>query len=324
MISLGFPWALLLLPLPLAVWWYAPPVERRARGLRIPLFRAVSQATGQSAAPTARHATRGRLILQGLIWGLVVLALARPAHLGDPVTQTRAARDVVLALDLSGSMDTRDFADAGGQPQQRLAAVREVLAEFIAARDGDRMALVVFGSRAFVLAPFTEDSASLLGFLDQVAPGMAGPDTAIGDAIGLSLRLFQQSDVPDRLVLLLSDGADTGSQVPPATAADLAAQEGVVITTIGVGNPEASGADRVDLNALRQIADSTGGSFFTAQDREALAQVYATIDAQTPRETETISHRPRLSLAHWPMGAALILMLIAMAMAAKGARDELD
>nr|WP_254437918.1 VWA domain-containing protein [Ruegeria arenilitoris] len=244
---------------------------------------------------------------------MLVTALARPEKLADPIVIEKSARDVVLALDISGSMDQRDFQSTDGTLKQRLAAVKDVLRKFIAERQGDRMALIIFGTRAFVQAPFTEDLNSLNGFLDQTQVGMAGPNTALGDAIGLGIRTFDSSEVDQRLMIVLSDGADTSSRMTPINAAAIAADKGVVIYTIGVGDPNASGEDRVDLDALKAIADRTGGQYFFANDEAALAETYQRIDEQNPRIVETQSYRPRESLAHYPLLVALLLMLLSSA-----------
>ena len=249
------------------------------------------------------------MVAAALVWGLIVLGLARPERLGEPIVIETAARDIVFALDISGSMDERDFVTEDGSRIQRLDAVKRVMSDFIAGRDSDRMALIVFGTKAYVQAPFTEDLDSLQGFLDQTVVGMAGPNTAIGDAIGLAIRTFEASEVEQRLMILLSDGADTSSRMTPVNAAEIAASEGVTIQTIGVGDPEASGEDRVDLAALEDIARRTGGSFFFASDEEALSETYALIDEQNPRLVDTTSYRPREDLAHLAFGAALLLVI---------------
>ncbi|WP_170439161.1 vWA domain-containing protein [Ruegeria arenilitoris] len=311
MFSFAAPWVFLLLPLPALVYFLAPPHRQRVDAIRIPFFRHVAQAAGaepQSGSVTLRR-TRMQAGLAILIWVLLVLAMARPERLGDPIVIEKSARDVVLAVDISGSMDQRDFKAADGTPKQRLEAVKDVLRAFIAARDGDRMALIIFGTRAFVQAPFTEDLQSLTGFLDQTAVGMAGPNTALGDAIGLGIRTFESSEVDQRLMIVLSDGADTSSRMTPVNAASIAADKGVVIYTIGVGDPDATGEDRVDLDALKDIANKTQGQYFFADDEAALTEVYQQIDAQNPRVVETQSYRPRVSLAHYTLAAALLLIL---------------
>jgi Ca-activated chloride channel homolog len=314
MLSLALPLALLLLPLPWLIWRFVPPFRDQVPAIRIPFFRTVTQAAGVEARQGAVILKRSRfqMIVAILVWILLVVALARPEKLGEPVVIETAARDMVLALDISGSMDDRDFVGPDGKPMQRLEAVKDVLREFIAERDGDRMALIIFGTRAFVQAPFTEDLQSLVGFLDQTVVGMAGPNTALGDSIGLAIRTFEASEVDQRLMILLSDGADTSSRMTPINAASLAADRGVTIYTIGVGDPDVSGEGRVDLNALDDIAKRTGGSFFFADDQTALGEVYDRIDELNPREVETISFRPTISLVHYPLGLALVLILVSI------------
>ncbi len=315
-LTLAYPWLLLLLPAPWLIWRFAPPHRNRVPAIRIPFFRQLTQAGGLEAREGATILARSALqmAVAMAVWALLVLALAHPEKLGEPLVIETAARDVVLALDLSGSMDARDFKAADGSPQQRLEAVKDVMRQFIAERDGDRMAMIVFGTRAFVQAPFTEDLQSLNGFLDQSVVGMAGPNTALGDAIGLGIRTFESSEVDQRLMILLSDGADTSSRMTPVNAAALAAERDVVIYTIGVGDPEGSGEDRVDLGALEDIAKRTGGQFFFAGDAEALTQVYAEIDKQNPREVESVSYRPSDNLSHIPLGLALLIGLATIAM----------
>ncbi|NOE17049.1 VWA domain-containing protein [Ruegeria atlantica] len=314
MFSFSAPWVFLLLPLPLLVYAIAPPRRETTVSIRIPFFRRVAQAAGVEPQSGSMIRTRARLqtASAALIWILLVLALARPERLGDPVVMEKSARDVVLALDISGSMDQRDFQTGSGAPMQRLEAVKEVLKQFISERDGDRMALIIFGTRAFIQAPFTEDLNSLNGFLDQTQVGMAGPNTALGDAIGLGIRTFESSEVDQRLMIALSDGADTSSRMTPVNASAIAAEKNVVVYTIGVGDPNATGEDRVDLQALKDIADRTGGEYFFADDATALEQTYARIDSLNPRMVETQSYRPKQSLAHIPLLIALIVIMVSM------------
>ncbi|HBG98462.1 MAG TPA: hypothetical protein DDY29_06955 [Rhodobacteraceae bacterium] len=311
MIQLGLPWALALLPLPWLIWRFAPPHRERVEGLRFPFFRRIARATGAEARTGAVILSRSRLQMGAaiLVWALIVLALAQPVRVGAPVERVVAARDLILAIDISASMNARDFQDASGARLQRLDAVKRVVAQFVAGREGDRMGLIVFGSKAYVQAPLTDDLDTILALLDSTEVGMAGPKTALGDAIGLSIRSFEASEIEQRLLILLSDGSDTASAMPPVNAAAIAADEKVEIFTIGVGDPNARGEDRVDLQALRDIAGRTGGAFFFASDASALEAVYARIDALAPRKTETLSYRPQQSLAHWPLGMALAIGL---------------
>lgn len=322
--SLGFAWALLLLPLPLLVWRFAPPHRERVQALRFPFFRRIVETAGTVPRPGAVILSRTRLQMAAAIaaWGLIVLALARPERMGEPVEITRAARDVVLAIDISGSMDARDFATAGGQDRQRLEGVRDVVRTFVEGRDGDRMALIVFGSKAYVQAPLTEDLRTITDLLDRTEVGMAGPHTALGDAIGLAIRTFEASDIDQRLLILLSDGTDTASRMSPVNAAEIAEGGGVEIYTIGVGDPDATGEDRVDLATLQDIASRTGGEYFFAADETALSRVYDRIDEIAPRQVDTLSYRPRESLAHLPLALAALIGIGATAALHLGARQK--
>ena len=314
MIELAFPWALVLLPAPWLVWRFAPAHRERVRSLRFPFFRRVVEAAGSEPGSGSivliRH--RVQMIAAIIVWTLLVVALARPERVGEPIEITKAARDVVLAIDISGSMDQRDFVTADGSRVQRLEAVKRVVGQFIEARDSDRVALIVFGSKAFVQAPFTEDLRTVRELLEQTEVGMAGPHTVIGDAIGLAIRTFEASEVEQRLLILLSDGSDTGSRMSPVNAAEIAAGEGVEIHTIAVGDPEATGENRVDVSTLEDIARRADGQFFFAGDEAGLASVYERIDALAPRDVETVSFRPREPLGHWLLVAAVVLSLLVL------------
>ena len=312
MIELAFPYALLLLPVPWLVWRFGPPYRQRTSGLRVPFFRRLTEAAGLEARKGSAIVPRQPLQMVAvlLVWSILVLALARPERIGEPIEITKSARDLVLAVDISGSMDERDFRDATGTTFQRLEAVKSIVGDFIEARDGDRVALIVFGTRAFIQAPFTDDLVSVRALLEGTEVAMAGPHTAIGDAIGLSIRAFENSQVEDRLLILLSDGADTGSRMSPVNAAEIAASRGVEIHTIGVGSPDASGEARVDLVALEEIASRAGGRFFFAEDLDQLTDIYARIDEITPRRVEQLSFRPRQPLSSFLLGSAIGIILV--------------
>jgi Ca-activated chloride channel family protein len=314
-LELAHPWLLLLLPAPLLVYWLAPPYRQRVSALRIPFFREMIEATGFEAREGAVVLSRRWLqtLPMVLVWVLLVLALARPEWVGAPIERRDAARDIMLAIDLSGSMDYRDFTDATGERSSRFEAVQRVVDQFVASRTQDRVGLIVFGNRAYLQLPFTRDVEAARALVDLMEVGMAGPRTALGDAIGLAIRSFEESSAGVRLLVLLSDGSDTASTMTPVNAAEIARSEGLEIHTIGIGDQEARGEDRVDFETLMEIAERTGGEFFTAEDERALAEVYARIDVLDPGEVRVQSWRPRDSLAHWPMGAALGVVLLAAA-----------
>lgn len=309
MLEFAHLWTFLLLPLPLLVAWLAPPRRESLAAVRIPFFAQLAKALEQRPREGSVILERRYLQLASavLIWLLLVAGLAKPQWVGPPVEQSQAARDIILAVDISGSMDKRDFAGQGDPPLQRLAAVKAVVSEFIAARQNDRIGLIVFGTRPFLQVPLTEDLETATALLDGIEVGMAGPHTTLGDAIGLAIRTFETSEVEERLLILLTDGSDTGSRMTPVNAAEIARQNRVMVFTVGAGDPEAQGEDRVDFETLQRIASVTGGQFFQANDQQGLSEVYAEIGRLVPRIVKTRSYRPRSSLVHWPAAAALLL-----------------
>lgn len=306
------PYAFLALPLPLLVRWLLPPHRIRVSALRVPFFESVARAAGAEPDSGAVIVRRGLLQVAGaaLVWAAIITGLARPEWVGEPITRTEAARDIMLAVDLSGSMDYRDFPGLDDQPVSRFAAVQRVVAQFVGERQEDRVGLIVFGDRAYLQLPFTRDLATAAALVDLMEVGMAGPRTALGDAVGLAIRSFESSQVSDRVLILLTDGNDTASRMTPINAAGIAAQNGIQIHTIGIGDESARGEDRVDFGVLRNVAERTGGTFSNAQDEQTLGRVYSAIDAATAARTRTESWRPRTALLVWPAGAAVILMLL--------------
>ncbi|HET7165448.1 MAG TPA: VWA domain-containing protein [Pseudolabrys sp.] len=311
MFEFEWPWAFALLPLPLLVWWLMPVYQRQQTSVHVPFFDRLADATGQTPQPGAVVLRRRaiQMIAAALVWVLMVAALARPERVGDAVTHEVSARDLILAVDISGSMEQSDFRTQVGKTLKRLDGVKLVLGDFIARRKGDRVALILFGSKAYVQVPFTQDLQTARMLLDQSEVGMAGQQTVIGDTIGLAIKTFETSTATQKLVILLTDGNDTASKVPPEHAADIARQKGVVVYTIGFGDPNVTGENRVDLRTLREVASMTGGQFFRAEDGAQLAEIYADIDRLAPVKLETISWRPKLPLFQWPLGAAVILAL---------------
>jgi Ca-activated chloride channel family protein len=312
MIDLSYPWILAALPLPWFVWRILQPYKTQSKSVRIPFFSRLVDAAGArpEAGATVLKKTTFQLVMAVGVWILLLLAATKPMYIGDPVEKELVARDVMLAVDISGSMETVDFSTAEGETIERLAAVKEVLRKFIADREKDRIGLIVFGSRAYVQVPFTLDLSAAQELLNSVRVGMAGPQTALGDAVGLAISTFERSDVAQRMLIILTDGSDTASKMTPLNAAAIAAQNDVRIFTIGIGNPDATGEGRVDFEVLQKMATRASGKFFTTDDQEGLLQVYKEIDAAVPRETKTLSFRPQRSLLHWPAGIACMLILL--------------
>src|SRR5262249_39191735 len=202
------------------------------------------------------------------------------------------------------------FADPTGKTVDRLTAVKQVLDTFLARRKGDRVGLIVFGNAPFVQAPFTQDLGVCRELLAEARVGMAVPQTAFGDAIGLAITVFDRSDLPEKVLIALTDGNDTGSQVPPEKAAAVAKDKGIVVHTVAVGDPKAAGEDKLDEETLRRVATVTGGTYSRAGNRGELEATYERLDRLPTQEARTITHRPRIDLFHWPLAIGLALSVL--------------
>lgn len=314
MLTISHPWLFLLLPLPWLIRKFLPVHRERRTAVRGPFMRILSSLTSlqpDSGVAVARRSSVQWLAL-GAAWCLMVAAMTRPQWLEEPVIKELPMRDLLVAVDLSGSMEARDFTDDAGNSVDRLTAVKQVLDAFFARRDGDRAGLILFGSAAFVQAPFTDDIDVVRELLGEAQIRMLGPRTMLGDAMGLAINLFERSEVDERVMIVLTDGNDTGSLVPPERAAEIARDNGVVVYTIAIGDPAAVGEQALDEVTLEKIAGITGGGYFRANDREQLEAVYAHLDAVNPRQVETQSYRPLTDLYHWPLAAAILLTMLYM------------
>lgn len=309
MIEFTYPYLFLLLPLPLLLRRYLPIYREEKSAIRAPFFEDLSREIDESTTTVDYKSisSLSRMLVLISIWILLVLGFARPQYIEEPLTKTIATRDLLLAVDLSTSMDTEDFKNGTGDIVDRLTAVKEVLEEFLEKRQGDRVGLIVFGMAPFVQVSFTEDLEVCKVLLGEAQVGMAGPQTMIGDAIGLGITIFEQSDLDDKVLILLTDGNDTGSTIPPEEAAKVAADKGIVIHTIAVGDPTAAGEAKLDEESLRAISKLTNGKYFWAGDRDELENVYETLDKLDTREIESISYRPKRDLFYWPLAVIILI-----------------
>ena len=312
MLTFAHLWAFALAPLPVLVWWLIPPAIAQRPAVSVQFLSRLTAAAG-TRTQVVRPAQAVPMLVRAAVWLLLLFALARPQWLEPPIERTLPTRDLLLLVDLSASMDHADFTNASGDAVDRLTAVKEVLGDFLTQRDGDRVGLVVFGNSPFLQVPFTTDLELCRKLLDETAVGMAGPKTALGDAIGLGIHLFDESDAPTRTIIALTDGNDTGSAVPPAEAARVAADREITIHTVAIGDPTAVGEEKLDLESLKSVAETTGGSSFLALDRTELAGIYEQLDEIETRKVESVSHRPRRDLYFWPLAAALLISLAAHA-----------
>ena len=322
-----WPWALAALAAPWLLRHALPVAARSAVALRVPFFGVLRELPRPAAERSDRR--DAALWLLWALWILVVLAAARPTWLGKAESLPSSGRDLLLAVDISGSMKRRDM-KLGGQPVTRLTAVKDVVGQFVARRAGDRMGLVLFGTHPYLQVPLTFDHVTLATLLDEARIGFAGERTAIGDAIGLGVKQLLKRPEQHRVLVLLTDGSDTASEIKPRRAAELAADQGITIHTVGIGaeamavpgllfsrrvNPSAD----LDEDTLRAIADATGGRYFRARDYEQLGKIYATIDETEPIELDSQVFRPARELYHWPLGLALALSFGLGAVRAHGA-----
>jgi len=315
MLQIEWPLVLLLIPLPFVVY-YGLPAKKTAResALWVPFIEdfKLSQQPGQwrIRLPWLKW-------LSLLAWCLAVFAASRPQWIGEAVNINISGRDLMMAVDLSDSMRTADF-EINGQTVDRLSAAKSVATEFIENRRGDRLGLILFGSKAYLQAPLTFDTKTINQLLLESAIGLAGERTAIGDAIGLTLKRLEDSPQASQVLILMTDGANTAGEVTPIKAAQLAAQRGLKIYTIGIGADEmevrtlfgtrtTNPSAQLDEKALRGIAELTGGRYFRARDIEELAEIYVLLDELEPLDKEQQSFRPVNALFYWPLAIALLI-----------------
>ncbi len=312
MLTIAHTWVLLLIPLPWIMRRLLPAHHERKQAVRVPFMQRISPSHdiehGEHLIISKRPLSQWLML--GLAWLLLVLAMSRPQWLEDPIIKELPMRDMLVAVDLSGSMETQDFTDLQGNSVDRLTAVKQVLDTFLARRDGDRVGLILFGSAAFVQAPFTDDLDVVRELLGEAQIRMLGPRTMLGDAMGLAINQFERSEVDERVLIVLTDGNDTGSLVPPDRAAEIARDNGVTVYPIAIGDPAAVGEQALDEKTLSNIASITGGSFFHANDRQELEAIYDHLDEINPRQVETQSYRPLTDLYTWPLAASLLLTLL--------------
>jgi Ca-activated chloride channel family protein len=315
MLSLADPWVALGLPLPLLVYWLLPAHAESRPGVQVPFFGRLVALTGQQPHGGIVIGRRGlwRTIVVCVSWGLAIAALTRPQWIEPPIHHDTPARDLLLLVDLSGSMDTVDFTSASGAKIDRLSAVKQVLDDFLTRRKGDRIGVVVFGSSAFTLVPFTSDLELCRMLLRETQVGMAGPRTVFGDAIGLGVNMFATSTVSAKTIIALTDGNDTASSIPPAQAALIAKDHGIVIHTVAIGDPTAAGEDKLDEAALRNVASATGGGYYRALDRDELAKIYGRLDTIVTRKVDTVTFSPKTELYWLPLAAMTLLSMLARA-----------
>ena len=318
MYSLAWPWMLLALPLPFIVRAVMSPVlGKQDAGLKVPSFKGFAVLSDRSEVEQLMN---WRFWIAVISWILLVLAAAKPERIGDELDVPVSGRNLMLAVDLSGSMDAKDF-ELGSRRVDRLTATKAVAGDFINRREGDRIGLILFGERAYLQVPLTLDRETVNVLLMEAFIGLAGEKTAIGDAITLAVkRIYDQGgEGGEQVLILLTDGANTAGEIDPIKAAELAQQIGLRIYTIGIGAEQmvvssiTGGMRRVNPSAdldeatLTQIADLTGGRYFRAKDTAGLQDIYRLLDEFEPVAEPEAGFRPVTSLYYWPLAGAFAL-----------------
>ncbi len=314
MIHFEWPWLALSLPLPLLVHWLLParPAVTQS-ALRVPFLEDFAGAE----AKTLRRQHPWILRVAAIAWCFLVLAVTRPQWLGEPIEQAVSGRDLMMAVDLSGSMEVQDFV-VNKRAVDRLTAIKWVANDFISRRAGDRIGLILFGTQAYLQAPLTFDRQTVMTLLNESVIGLAGDNTAIGDAIGLAIKRLKNQPADNRVLILLTDGANTAGEVAPLKAAELAAANKLKIYTIGVGademivrsffgNRKVNPSADLDENTMVKIAEATGGRYFRARNTDELNNIYMLLDKLEPVEKDKQFFRPRADLYYWPLALALTL-----------------
>ncbi len=320
MFELAWPWILALLPLPLLFYFLLPKAEdAQSTALRTSLFsrwRGLESATGVKSSGHWWH-----LLLSLLLWILIVFALARPQWVGEPVELPASGRDLMISVDISGSMEARDL-QLNGEPASRLWVVKHILADFIQRREGDRLGLILFGENAYLQTPLTFDLKTINHMLLETEIGLAGASkTAIGDGIGLAVKRLKERPAENRVLILLTDGQNNAGALDPIEAAKLAKHAGVRVYTIGVGADEmiindllfgqrkVNPSEELDEETLTAIADMTGGRYFRARDEQELKDIYRLLDELEPVEDEGEIYRPVKELYYYPLLIAVVVYL---------------
>ncbi len=317
MIDVTWPWLFIVLPLPWFLRYVLPSAKQApVQALKVPFFSALETALGQEKSTSSQFSLWQKVVLS-LIWILTVTASSGIQWLGKPIALPQQGRNLMLAVDLSGSMRTPDM-KLGGQYLTRIQVVKKIAGNFIQQRAGDRIGLILFGTRAYLQTPLTFDRQTAGQMLNQATIGIAGIRTAIGDAIGLAIKQLIQYPAKSKALILMTDGGNNAGVVTPVQAAEVAKRAHIKIYTIGLGakkmvmqtafgpqvvNPSSG----LDIQGLKKVAQITGGQFFRADDGQALQKIYQQLNKLEPIQNDKISLRPRTPLYPWPLGLALFL-----------------
>ena len=315
MINFEWVWALALLPLPLLIYWLPSKSTTEVAALKVPVL-----IENINTNHTNVNNKKSSLILLSLIWALLVLAASRPQWLGEAVNIPTEGREMMVAVDLSGSMQVEDMT-LNGRAVNRLDMLKVLLGDFIERRTGDRLGLILFGDDAYMQTPMTFDRNTVQQMLDETVLGLVGQQTAIGDAIALAVKRFNETDDSNRVLVLLTDGQNTAGKITPEEALELAVAKKVTIYSIGIGadvmlqqslfgTRKVNPSSDLDEKTLKLLAEKTNGKYFRARSSSDLAKIYTLLDSFEPVEQDQKQMRPLSALYYWPLGIALSLCFL--------------
>lgn len=311
MIEFVNPLCFLLLPLPYLIYKFVPAHQTEQSAIKVPFFKSLLKATGQEGQKGSVNLMpkKWQKIFFVFTWLVLVLAMAKPMWLGELQKRDLSGRDVMFVLDLSGSMEKNDFRTIDNKKITRLDASKQVLKDFVKNRKGDRFGLILFGDNAYLQSPFTADYKAWTSLLEEADIAMAGQSTHLGDAIGLAIKVFseEESTEKEKVAIILTDGNDTDSVVPPKDAAIIAKSKGIKLHMVAMGDPLSIGEEALDMKTIKEVAEQTGGKSFLALSTEELDKVYKEIGSIEPELYESQSYQPKVSMHH-----ALIQLLLGL------------
>ncbi len=308
--EIAHPWVFFLLPLPLLIYWLLPPLRKKRAALVAPFFQRATQVSGQQPRHNAWISKKGFFswFAVSLCWIFLLIAASSPQYVGQPGKKTRTVRSFLIAADISFSMQQTDWT-VDGTRMTRWGAVRYLMKDFVKERKSDQIGLEMFATHAYLQAPLTTDLEAITWLLDQTEVGMAGQMTNIGEAIAFSIKIFRQDTIKQRVLLLMTDGVDGGTDISPLDAAEAARRDSIIIYTLGIGN-STSGGYAIDEKLLTEIAQTTGGKYFRADSQKEMQAVYTELNKLQPVEYEEETYKPLVLLYMYPLGLAISIALV--------------
>jgi len=320
-------WVFLLLPLPLLVRYFLSPKKQSFTQVWIPLADGLQQQKSVKTNPLISF------IIPWLLWLLLLTTAAKPIWFDQPIRIQQKSRDMILSLDLSGSMKEVDM-PLNGTTVDRLTLVKSIVKDFVQQRKGDRIGLILFADHAYLQTPLTFDVETVSTMVDETEIGLVGNRTAIGESIAMAIKRFVENKNEQRVLILLTDGANTSGKIKPIAAAKQAAKNNIKIYTIGIGadqmikrgffgdqrvNPSAD----LDEKTLTEIASVTNGQYFRARNQDDLQKIYDTINKLQPVDSDFLEFRPEKNLFFWPLSLAIAILLVVVITLKIRGEDEL-